>query len=200
MTAQLALFSSLTLHSGARTWEGRAATTGYAPLTNPSPVVPSLGPCQEAETSPRMGLSTCLAGLTSTHLPTFHPSFTRASEIPSSRILSLLPPSQVPRASQEDLQGPQAFVQPCTPSDFETVDAHFKADCYSLRKSGEQKRLFSQTFLLAFSRPFLTSLSGRNGKFSIPALKIYSPRMSSLKPKRLGLPRREKTKKTYLLF
>ena len=96
LTAQLALFfSALALHSGARTWEGRATTAGWAPLTSLSPVVPSLGPCQETETSPRMGLSTCLAGLTSTHLPTFHPSFTRVSEIPFSQILSLLPASQV---------------------------------------------------------------------------------------------------------
>ena len=107
----------------------------------------------------------------------------------------------LPRARQEDLQGPRAFVQPCAPADFEIGDTHFKADYYySLRKSEEQERLFSQTFLRAFSCPFLTSLFGRNGKFSIPALKIYSSRMSSLKPKGHGLPRGEKTKKSYLLF
>ena len=62
------------------------------------------------------------------------------------------------------------------------------------------RRLFSQPFLLAFSSPCLTSLFGHNGKFSISALKIYSSRMPSPKPKSFGLPRGDKTKKTYLLF
>ena len=37
---------------------------------------PSLGPCQETEMSSGAGLSTCLAELTPTHRPTFHPSVT----------------------------------------------------------------------------------------------------------------------------
>jgi len=61
--------------------------TGWAPC--PPPVVPSLGPGRETETISRPGLSTCLAGLTSTHQPTFHPQVTRVSEIPFSGILSL---------------------------------------------------------------------------------------------------------------
>ena len=59
---------------------------------------------------------------------------------------------------------------------------------------------FSRTFLLAFPRPCLTFLFGLNGKFSISAPKIYSSKMPSLKPKSLGLPRGEYTKKTYFLF
>ena len=42
-----------------------------------------------------MGLSTGLAGLTSTHLPTLNPLVTRAREIPFPRILSLSPRFQV---------------------------------------------------------------------------------------------------------
>ena len=72
-----------------KTREGRSTATGWAPLTRPPRVVPSLGPCQETEMSSGMGLSTCLAGATSTHQPTFHPSVTRVSEIPVPRILSL---------------------------------------------------------------------------------------------------------------
>ena len=80
-------------------------------------------------------------------------------------------------------------------------DAHFKADYYySLGKCWEPGCLFSLMFLLAFSCPCLTSLFSHNGKFSIPALKIYSSRMPSPKPKSLGLPRGDKSKKTYLLI
>ena len=57
--------------------------------------------------------------------------------------------------------------------------------------------LLSPTFLFIFTCPCLTSLFGRNGKFSVPALPIYSYRMPSLKPKRLGLPARDKTEKIY---
>ena len=66
-----------------------------APLTSPPPVVPSLGPCLETETSSGAGFSTGLAGLTSTHLPTLNPLVTRAREIPFPRILSLSPHFQV---------------------------------------------------------------------------------------------------------
>ena len=70
---------------------------------------------------------------------------------------------------------------------------------YSLRGSWEQGCLFSQTFL-TLPRPCLPFLFGHNGKFSVPALKICSSRMPSLRPKSLGLPRGDQTKKTYLLF
>ena len=192
LTAQLVLFfSSLALHSGAETRERRSTSSGWASLTNPPPVVPSPGPCRETETSSGAGLST--------HGPTFHPSATRVSEIPFPRILSLSPHFQVLELSRRI---PTADgLQPCAPSDFEIGDAHFKADYYySLRKSLEQGRLFSPTFLLTFSRPCLTSLFDHNRKFSIPALKIYSSRMPSLKPKSFGLPKGDKTKKTSLVF
>ena len=68
---------ALALHSGAETQEGRSTTIGWASLMSPPLVVPSLGPCQETKTSSKMGLCTCLARLTSTHQPTFHPSVTR---------------------------------------------------------------------------------------------------------------------------
>ena len=88
LTARLALFfSSLALRSGAETRERRSTASGWASLTNPPPVVPSLGPCRETETSSGAGLST--------HGPTFHPSATRVSEIPFPRILSFTPPFQV---------------------------------------------------------------------------------------------------------
>ena len=88
LTARLALFfSSLALRSGAETRERRSTASGWASLTNPPPVVPSLGPCRETETSSGAGLST--------HGPTFHPSATRVSEIPFPRILSLSPHFQV---------------------------------------------------------------------------------------------------------
>ena len=123
----------------------------------------------------------------------------RVSEIPSSQILSFLPCFQVlalggrnPRSS-----GPRPYAS----SDFEIGDPYFKADyCYSLRKPWEWGCLFSQTVLLNLCQPCLTDLFVPNGKFSAPALKIYSSRMPSLKPKSLGLPRGDKTKKTYLLF
>ena len=82
LTAQLTLFfSALSLLSGPKTLEGRSTATGWAPLTSRPPGVPSLGPCRETETSSRMGCSTCLAGLTCAHQPTFHPSVIRVSEI-----------------------------------------------------------------------------------------------------------------------
>ena len=86
LTAQLTLFfSALSLLSGPKTLEGRSTATGWAPLTSRPPGVPSLGPCRETETSSRMGCSTCLAGLTCAHQPTFHPSVTRSewNPIPS---------------------------------------------------------------------------------------------------------------------
>ncbi|XP_043294997.1 uncharacterized protein LOC122422607 isoform X3 [Cervus canadensis] len=76
---QLTLFfSALTLHSGAETWEGKSMATGWAPLKSPPPVVPSLGPFRETKTISGTGFFTCLAGLTSTDRPTFHPSVTRS--------------------------------------------------------------------------------------------------------------------------
>ncbi|XP_043745750.1 uncharacterized protein LOC122685227 [Cervus elaphus] len=52
--------------------------TGWAPLKSPPPVVPSLGPFRETKTISGTGFFTCLAGLTSTDRPTFHPSVTRS--------------------------------------------------------------------------------------------------------------------------
>ena len=138
---------------------------------------PSLGPCRETEMCSGTRLSTCLAGLTSTRWPTFHPSVRRVSEIPFSWILSLLPHFHVLALGRRIPwpSGPRS----CAPSDFKIGDT------------------FSQTFLLAFSYPCVTSLFSCNGTFSIPALKISSFRMPFPKP---GLPRRVKTKKTYGLF
>ena len=143
------------------------------------------------------GLSTCLAELTSTHQPTFHPSVTRVSEIPTG-LTSTRWPTFHPSVTRAG-GSPRPFGPwPCAPSDFETGDAHFKADYYYfLRRSWEWGWLFSQTFLLALSP--LSTLFSHNGKFSIPAFKIYS-RMPSPKPKSLGLPRGVKTRKTYSLF
>ena len=139
----------------------------------------------------RDGTLTCLAGVTSiAYKCEWNP-------IPSDPLsLSSLPS---PSVRWEDPHGPGHW--PCTPSDFEIGDSHFKADYYySLRKSWEWGCFFSQTFLLAFSCLCLTSLFSHNGKFSIPSLKIYSSKMPSPKPKSLGLPRGDKTRKTYLLF
>ena len=89
-------------------WEGRSTTTGWAPLTSPPPVVPSLGPCQETEMTSRMGLSTCLAGVTSIYQPTFHPSVMRVREIPFPQTLSLssIP---IPSTRHEDPHSPRAL-------------------------------------------------------------------------------------------
>ena len=78
-----------------------------------SPKPTSGGPhfCQETEMNSGMGLSTCLAGLTSTHWPTFHPSVTRVSEIPFSWILCLSPHFQVLGARIPTLLGPS--LVPC---------------------------------------------------------------------------------------
>ena len=184
LTAGLALFfSAFTLHSGAKTQEGRPLQLGgllsQAHLWRPLPrTLPRNLRC-----APGTRLSACLAELTSTHWPTFYPSVRRVSEIPFSWILSLsLDSFPSPSARREHPQGPWALGLG-SPSDSEIRDAHFKADYYSsLRKSQEQGSLFSQTFLLAFSQPRLTSLLSCNGEFSIPALKIYSSRMPSLKP------------------
>ena len=153
---------------------GRSTPTGWAPLMSPPPVVPSLGSCPETEMSSGKGLSTCLTGLT------FHPSITRVSEIPFSWIFSHLPRFHV-LALGRRTPWPSS-PQSCAPSDFEIGVA------------------FSQTFLLTFSYPCVTSLFSCNGIFSIPALKISSFRMPFPKPKSLRLPRRDKTKKTYVLF
>ena len=76
-----------------------------------------------------------------------------------------------------------------------------KQTIITLWKSPESGDAFSLgPFSLLFSRPCLTSLFDCNGKFSIPTLKIYFSRMPSWKPKSFGLPRGDKTKKTYLLF
>lgn len=102
--------------------------TGWAPLKSPPPVVPSLGPFRETKTISGTGFFTCLAGLTSTDRPTFHPSVTRVSETPFSRIPSL----------SYWVGGSHGLwvLGLAPPSDFEIGDAHFKADCYySLRKS-----------------------------------------------------------------
>ena len=108
---------------------------------------------------------------------TFRLLITRVSEIPFSWILSLLPHFHVLALGRRIPwpSGPRS----CAPSEFKIGDT------------------FSQTFLLAFSYPCVTSLFSCNGTFSIPALKISSFRMPFPKP---GLPRRVKTKKTYGLF
>ena len=89
LNAWLALFfSALALHSGTKHAREDPSTTGWAPLTSPPLVVPSLRPFWETKISSRVGLFPCIAGLTSTHWLTFHISVTRLDDIPYPQILS----------------------------------------------------------------------------------------------------------------
>ena len=153
-----------------------------------------MGPCPETEMSSGTGLSTCLTGLTSTHRPTFHPLVTRVSEIPFFWILSLLPPfhvlalgGRIPMALGLSVLFPIWLWNRGHP-------------CQSRQLLLSEKVLRTgMPSLLAFSCPCVTSLFSCNRTFSIPALKIFfrMPSSRSISP---GLPRGDKTKKTYLLF
>ena len=167
---------------------GKIHCSWVGSLHQPTPVVPPWDLAKKLRWAP--GRTLHLPCWTDTHTPAPISSFGyRVSEIPFSQILSLSL-AAFPSPSPGRPYGPSPW--PCAPSDFEIGSAHFKAGySYSLRRLWERGCLFSQTFLLTFSRPCLPCLFGCNGKFSIPALKIYSSRMPCPKPKGLGLPRED---------
>ena len=171
--------------------------TGWDPLTSPPLGVPSLGPCQETEMSSGTELSTALLDWHPHTGPRFIHQLLQWWVKSHSLRPSLSPPFQVLALGGPTALKPLALC----PIWFWSGGAHFKADySYSLRRVWEQGCLSSQTFLLTFSCPCLPFLFGSNGKFSIPTLQIYSSWMPSPKPKSLGLPRGDKTRKNYLLF